>query len=44
MGSNRILNGVRIEKDEIQEVVAQLYQDEAIVVAKENTLKRMSMT
>ena len=43
MGSNRVLNGIRIQNGEIQELVAQMYQDEAIVVSKENLFKRVSM-
>ena len=43
MGSNIILNGIRIENGEIKELVAQLYQDEAIVVDKENLFKRESL-
>lgn len=44
MGANRILNGVRIHKGEIIELVAQLYNDDAIVVEKENLFKRVVLT
>jgi serine/threonine protein phosphatase 1 len=40
MGSNRLLNGVRIQDGEIQEMVVQLFNDDSIVVSKENLFKR----
>ena len=43
MGSNRLLNGVRIQDGEILEMVVQLYQDKSIVVSKENLFKRESL-
>lgn len=43
MGSNVVLNGIRIHDGDINELVAHQYQGESIVVSKENLFKRESL-
>lgn len=44
MGSNRLLNGIRIQENEIQEVVTQIYDDGAVVYEKEDLAEEKEMS